>query len=423
MRKSPSKRNGKDLPTPELWVVIVFLIAPWCLNLATIMIGPSEDNIASFSIPTLTTIILSAVHALFFIVLFYLVARLTYRVLRKNGSVNPPLVSNAKFYISLELSIVIISGVMIYLLYVALENGIFQTALEYRFNTRKIGFLGYLVLHFLPILLALRWSKRPGKINVILLILLAALNLITGFRILLVYALLMVLILNYESVEKNKIRIAYLSILVIIGLVFYSVLRGSVESGSNNSVDYGIVQLVVSNLARSLPITYLDFILSSGYSADIFTLLALMIEPFSIIFTKFFSVLVDHRPVMWDISEPLVRNYLFWRGTPGYEPSGFSIHIIPFAYIFYGYMGLTMFAIFFGFLSGLGLHLTRSKHAIKRASGGVMLCTTIMASETFEIMWSLFSHAVMFLAMLALFSRFLSFCLETKLSPERKRIW
>ncbi len=404
-------------------MVIAFLIAPWFLNLATIMIGASEDNIASFSNPTLATIVLSAVHALFFIMLFYLAARLTYRVLRKNGSVNPTLVSNAKFYLSLELSIVIISGVMIYLLYVALENGIFQTALEYRFNTRKIGFLGYLVLHFLPVLLALRCSKRPGKINVILLILLAALNLITGFRILLVYALLMVLILNYESVEKNKIRIAFLTISVIFGLVLYSVLRGSLESGSNISGDYEIVQLVVNNLTRSLPITYLDFILSSGYSADIFTLLALIIEPFSIIWTKFFSVLADHRPVMWDISEPIVRNYLVWRGTPGYEPSGFSIHIIPFAYMFYGYMGLTMFAIFFGFLSGLGLHLTRNKHAIKRAFGGVMLCTTIMASETFEIMWSLFSHAVIFLTMLALFSRLLSFCLETKLSPERKRIW
>lgn len=419
MRKSPSKRTGKDLPAPELWVVIAFLLAPWYLNLATIMIGPSEDNIASFSIPTLNTIVLSAVHALFFIMLFYLAARLTYRVMRNNGSAKSPIVSNAKLSVSLELSIVLISGVMIYLLYAALENGIVQTVLEYRFNTRKIGFLGYLVLHFLPVLLALRWSKRPGKINIILLILLAALNMITGFRILLVYALLMVFLLNYENVVKNKIRIVSLTILIIFGLIFYSIVRGSVESGNNNTSDYEIVQFVVSNLARSLPITYLDLIITSGYSADIFTLLALMTEPFSVILTKLFSVLADHRPVMWDISEPLVRNYLFWRGTPGFEPSGFSIHIIPFAYIFYGYMGLTMFAIFFGFLSGLGLHLTRSKHTIKRAFGGVMLCTTIMASETFETMWSLFFHAVIFLTMLALFSRFLSFCLKARPSQAK----
>jgi hypothetical protein len=413
MRTSPSIRNGKDLQTPELWVVIAFLIAPWFLNLATIMIGASEDNIASFSNPTLATIVLSAVHAIFFIILFYLSAILTYKVVGQNGWITSPLVSNVKFTISLELFIVIISGVMIYLLYSALENGIFQTALEYRFNTRKIGFLGYLVLHFLPILVGLRWSERPGKINFILLILLAALNLITGFRILLVYALLMVFMLNYKNFAKNKFWLTSLALLVLIGLVFYSVLRGSVESGSDQSGDYEMAHLIVSNLARSLPITYLDLIYSSRYTSDITTLFNFIFEPFSIILNKLFYFVADQQPVMWNISETLVRPYLIWRGTPTAEPSGFSIHIIPFAYLFYGYIGLAIFAIFFGFLSGLGLHLIRSEYTIKRAFGGVLLCTTIMATESFETMWSLFSNAVMFLTMLALFSRFFFFLFGT----------
>lgn len=127
MRTPSFTRSGKELHTPELWVVIAFLIAPWFLNLAAIIIGTPEDNIASFSIPALSTIILSAVHALIFLILLYLSAILTYKVVRQNRRVTSTLVTNAKFSISLELFIAMISGVMIYLLYSALENGIVQT--------------------------------------------------------------------------------------------------------------------------------------------------------------------------------------------------------------------------------------------------------------------------------------------------------
>lgn len=419
MSPSSFTRSGKELQTPVLWVVIAFLIAPWFLNLAAIIIGTREDNIASFSIPALSTIILSAVHALIFLIFVYLSAILTYKVVRQSGRVTPTLVTNAKFAISLEIFIVMISGVMIYLLYSVLENGIIQTSLEYRFNTRKIGFWGYWVLHFLPVLLGLRWGEKPGTVNLILLILLAALNLITGFRILLAYALLMVFILNYQNFAKKKIYTASFVLLIITGLIFYSVLRGSLESGDNQSGDHEIVQLIVGNLARSLPITYLDLIYSSKSTSNIVTFFALIFEPFSIILAKFSLVLADHHPVMWDISEPLVRPFLFWRGTPTVEPSGFSIHIIPFAYLFYGYMGLAMFGMLFGFLSGIGLHLIRSEFTIKRAFGGVLLCTTIMATESFDTMWNLFSNAVIFLTMLALFSRVFFFLFGASTSARK----
>jgi hypothetical protein len=405
MRKSPCKRNGTRLQTPELWVVIAFLIVPWFLNLATIMIGAGEDNIASFSIPASTTIFLSAVHALIYATFFYASAKFTNKYLSQCRLKTSTLASNKKIATFQRLFLVIISGIMIYILYSALRNGIFQTVLEYRFNTRKIGFIGYIVLHFLPILLALRWRERRTKINTILLILLVALNLITGFRILLVYALLMIFLLNYKDFAQKKLKLVSIGLLIAIGLVSYSVLRGSVESGGAQSEDYSMVQLVVNNLARSLPITYLDLIFSSGYSFDIFTLFALIFEPIYIILAKLFFVFDEHRPVMWGISEALVRPYLIWRGTPASEPGGFSIHIIPFAYMFYGYMGLIMFAMFFGFLSGLGLHLIRSEYTVKRAFGGVLLCSTIMSTESFDTMLSLFWNAVIFLTMMALLSR------------------
>lgn len=247
--------------------------------------------------------------------------------------------------------------------------------------------------------------RKPGRTNLIILICLVALNLITGFRILLAYALLMIFILNYQHFVKKKIRILSLALLIIAGLIFYSVLRASIESGDNQSGDHEIVQLIVGNLARSLPITYLDLSYSSKFTSNVVTFFALIFEPFSIILAKAFPVLADHRPAMWEIAEPLVRPFLFWRGTPTVEPSGFSIHIIPFSYLFYGYVGLTMFAMLFGFLCGLGLHLIRSEFIIKRAFGGVLLCTTIMATESFDTMWTLFSYAVIFLTMLALFCR------------------
>jgi hypothetical protein len=409
MNTSPCRPNGTELQTPELWVVIAFLVAPWFVNLATIMIGGLEENIASFSIPTSATIFLSAVHAIVFLMFFYASAKLTYKCFIQNRLATSTLVSNNKFAISQRLFLVIISGIMIHILYSALQNGIFQTILEYRFNTRKIGFIGYIVLHFLPILLALRWREKSTKINAILLLLLSALNLITGFRILLAYAFLMIFLLNYKSFAEKKLLLASLGLLIIIGLVLYSMLRGSLESGGDQSEDYRVAQLVLSNLARSLPITYLDLIFSSGYSADISTLFALIFEPVYIILTKLFFVFDVQQPVMWGISEALVRPYLFWRGTPGSEPGGFSIHIFPFAYMFYGYIGLMMFAMFFGFLSGVGIHLIRSDYTVKRAFGGVLLCTTIMSTESFDTMWSLFCNAVMFLTMLTLFSRIFFF--------------
>jgi hypothetical protein len=206
---------------------------------------------------------------------------------------------------------------------------------------------------------------------------------------------------------------------VLVGLVFYSVLRGAVESGGGQPGNYDTLPLVVSNLARSLPITYLDLIESSGYTSDISTLFALIAEPFSVILAKLFFTFADHRPAMWTISEALARDYLIFRGTPASEPGGFSIHIVPFAYLFYGYAGLTVFAIFFGFLSGLGLHLIRSESTITRAFGGVMLCSTIMATESFDTMWVLLCNAVMFLTMLAFFSRVL-FVLFGNLDRARK---
>jgi hypothetical protein len=104
----------------------------------------------------------------------------------------------------------------------------------------------------------------------------------------------------------------------------------------------------------------------------------------------------------------MVRNYLIWRGTPGAEASGFSVHILAQAFLFHGIIGILLFSFIIGFFLGLGVRLVRNQNNLNRLLGTLILTFVIGSSEVFSEAWKLLCYWMIFLLILILYAKLFS---------------
>ncbi len=166
---------------------------------------------------------------------------------------------------------------MIYFGYTIISVGFIEYLVSTRVGTRSIGFIGYSVLLFGPITAAIAVREHKPILSLCFILLLIFFNLITGFRLLLIWTAVVLYFFCFDQMIKLKVATIFKAI-VIFGLTIYIyelwrqyALTGSLES-SNNFLDslnrtkilYLIIQLQSSSLKffeSILAATYCEIIL------------------------------------------------------------------------------------------------------------------------------------------------------------------
>jgi hypothetical protein len=388
------------------WInsVLLFLAAPWFADLALFFNGTQSLTLAAFVEPTFDEILVSGLLLVLFLFSVRLFAVFCVRLSLIRRPI-PPVVSDSVVGKVASFLLPIFCILNFVFLWTALKVGPINALLGFRFNTQEIGFLGYTLLLFFPIVLALAWRQNSLLANSLLLSLIAFTNLLTGYRILLINGLIFLLIYNntYFLGIKNRTKILS-AIFLFFVLLSYELFRSTLEFGGSEGVAYS--STIFDTLGRSFPIRYFAIIARNHVETDWSLSYRLFTEPIELIYAKVFS-LPDQQSVTTLITEPIARSYLVWRGTPNAESTGFSIHILPNSFLLGGLLGIALYSIVLGIFLGLGLQSLESNSAINRLFGTVFLSFVIGCTESFNEAYRCLFYSIGFLILFVMLARLL----------------
>ena len=388
------------------WInsILLLLAAPWFADLALFFNGTQSPTLASFVEPTFDEILVSGLLLVLFLFSVRLFALFCVRLSLIRRPISP-VVSDSGVGKVVSFLLPIFCILNLIFLWTALKVGPLNALLGFRFNTQEIGILGYTLLLFFPIVLALAWRQNSLLANSLLLSLITFTNLLTGYRILLINGLIFLLVYNNTYFLRIKNRTKILSaIFLFFVLVSYELFRSNLEFGGSEGVVYG--STIFDTLGRSFPIRYFAIIARNHVETDWSLSYRLITEPIEIIYSKIFS-LPDPQSVTTLITEPIARSYLVWRGTPDAESTGFSIHILPNSFLLGGLLGIALYSIVLGIFLGLGLQSLDSNSAINRLFGTVFLSFVIGCTESFNEAYRTLFYSIGFLILVVMFARLL----------------
>lgn len=395
------------------WIIFCLLIIsiPWLANLILIIYGGSNKTINFFIDPSFEEVLISG----FLLTLFTLIAFAT--AFLSSRSINlysrcETIVANYNIDVACKTLLPVFFILNLIFLLDAIQYGIFDALLAFRTQTKKIGFFGYFILQFYPIIIAVTWRYNNYIINFTLLLLMLSTNLITGFRILLINGLILIFIYNHHHFLRNGVKkiFIFITLLVVIFIV-YENFRSAWESGSMLPIDND--RTIFDSLARSVPITYTSIALRDRLVLDWTVFFGILIEPFKILVSQIIPITMIESPSLL-VSEPLARSYLIWRGTPDYEATGFSVHVLAQAFLFDGIVGVMLFSILIGIFLGLGARLIQSKNDSNRLFGTLYLTFVISCSEAFSYAWMLLIYCILFAFILVIYARIIPILIPRK---------
>ena len=160
------------------------------------------------------------------------------------------------------------------------------------------------------------------------------------------------------------------------------------------------IQGAMDSLNRSRPLNSLQLISDKEVSlplSDVSKLvtvpIATFLQTFGVENDDFFSTRFN----LNNVSEPLFRDYLVWRGTPLYEATGFSISIVSYSYLFYWEFGVIVFAFFYGFFIATGCKLLNSNIYEGKILGSAILVAAFFCNESIVEAINLLVFALIFL--------------------------
>lgn len=274
--------------------------------------------------------------------------------------------------------------VISYKILMILQIGVLEFMYLARTSSISLGHLMYFVLLMFPFVLACDISNKGFSwTNILCLVALILLNLVTGFRLLLISGLTIIVLFNWRSflaINKSKLVIAAGIFFVLI--IGYEVFRGSViDSGAEQFK----LRSSLDSLNRTSPINVIQLIEDTDVSPSIRGVLKLWTDPIFIVLESLgvdLGSAIDTRFNLHNISEPLFSNFLGWRGTPHYVANGFSISIVSYAYLYGKELGIFVFAIFYGFGIAAGCKLIASNVYEWKLLGSALLVASFLCNES-----------------------------------------
>jgi len=349
-----------------------------------------------------------AVKWMFLCILFSIIASLvcvifSFRWLR-SSSYKRTLNKNVVKKVNRDFKIVFLLIAMYKTLYI-INFGILDFTLMARFGNTPIGPALYFFFLMFPFILAYEISeKRFNSVNILSLILLIFLNLVTGFRLLLIYALAVIIIFNWDTVTKiSRYKIIFFTL--ILGLLFigYELSRQQLESGGS-VVE---TQSAIDSLNRTNPLNTLQLIESREVSLPISDVAKLWTHPVANFFESFganFEGLIDTSFDLEKVLEPLFSDFLAWRGTPSYKATGFAMSIVSYSYLFGQELGLIIFAAAYGLFLAIGCKLLSSGVYEQKILGSALLVSSFLCHESIVGSIALLIYGLIFFLIMGVWS-------------------
>lgn len=383
-----------------IFLVLLILAFPWFLELLHLVFPPSNSSIARFIAPSFDEYLASSAVIIGFLVLAYYFACFSARI-RIPFKINSSLHASKGIIAGCSGLLPLLTVLDLVFLFTSLKVGLAGALLAFRSNEVSIGYFGYFLLYYYPIVLAITWFRNKASTNASCLVLIAITNLVTGFRTLLISSLILILVYNYKIFKHASLFAKLVFVALFISLFLaYGAFRTGLELGASISPETS--GSFLDSLNRSFPIRYIVISLRSDVSATFADLLDLFASPFSVLIEKLDGTYNPDDANM--ISERLIRPYLIWRGTPGYLASGFSIHIVPFSYLFFGAFGVVFFASLIGSSVGLGINLSSFHGVLPRVTGSFLITFALSSSESFASGFGSLCYRLVFLLPLVFFS-------------------
>lgn len=379
-----------------LMIVAAVYVGIGSIDLASFIVGsPSGSAPAYFSFSK-ADYFLYTFYYLFFCTLFFLFALLINSVIFSENKNCEPIgkkyccagdtATEAFFFIAF---IIIFFSV----LWSVWKTGLLEYGIEARQGKQELGGTFYIASIGGVILTTRQMTPSPAmrKLKILYLLLFFVTNLLSGFRILIVWALIFFSVNNWWNNSFKITKRLVCGVLFIILVFFtYEYIRGSLESGF--SIDFSPLE----SLNRSRPLTsmiavdYYQISINEPYLSYIW-------EPLAAFFKY---VGFDVSPKNFDIqfiTEPMYRGFLIWRGTPGSEATGLSVHAAAIFWAHGRLLGLIFGALGLALLFCVGRWF-RAKPALWRSwFGNVCFTTLLCLNEAFSGAVALGVYAIAFI--------------------------
>lgn len=361
----------------------------------------------------------SALIYLFYTISFCFIAYLSfiffYNSLQKNISFNKTL-NQRSINILLNIFSFIFFVFSIFSIYRIYNIGFITFLLSAREGIISIGPIIYFTIIMWPMVLANKiYENRFSVFNIISLLIIIFLNLITGFRLILVWGLFMIMIYNWQFIiNYSKIRLGIILGIVVFASLIYEGIR--INLAGFSSSDLGFFTLI-NSLNRTYPLQYLDLILGSNLSLHFFDILFFWINPI-LVFLNSLGFPIDQSInlnfYLDEVSTPLFSDFLAFRGTPNYEATGISISIISFSFLFSSFIGFLIFAVFYGIFLAMGAILIKSESFTIKTLGILLLAGCLFCNESVVVASQLLVFSLIFLVTFIFFTLFLGIFLTKK---------
>jgi hypothetical protein len=390
-------------------IILIYLIIA-LLNCAAMILDPEKialHNVPSWSVEQMFKMIVY--YSTFLIMLFAFFMAL-YGVRKIHIGVAKEYKKNLGYSIILY---TMLTKVVIMLLF-AFDYGLLLFIIDTRFNNIPVGGLNYIVLISMPIVL-IQFINSGGnfKIAIIFFILTSFYSLLTGFRVLFIWSLIVISFFYFKEIKKTlSLKNFLLGIFTTLSLFFaFEHYREQLEGLELALEDKSILL----SLNRSNPISTMILAENKGISPDFIHILYLILQPLIDITRFFINIeLPDYGRKQLEFIEPLARDFLIWRGTPQSDASGISIHLISYIYILGGWPLIFIAGCLFGIFIYLAEYLVNQIGINKQILGALLFTLILCGIESFSVVWGLFAYSILFLFVSYIFSELINLILPKK---------
>lgn len=350
-----------------------------------------------------------------FCFLAYLSFIFFYNSLQKNISFNKTL-NQRSINILLNIFSFIFFVFSIFSVYRIYNIGFVTFLLSAREGIISIGPIIYFTIIMWPMVLANRIYENGFSIfNIISLLLIVFLNLITGFRLILVWGLFMIMMYNWQYiVNYSKIRLAIILGIVVSLSLIYEGIRINLAGFATSDLSFFSL---IDSLNRTYPLQYLELIINSNVDLHFFDILFFWVNPIFVFLNSLGFPLdqsINLNFFLDEVSKPLFSDFLAFRGTPNYEATGISISILSFSFLFSSFIGFLIFAVFYGLFLATGAILIKSKAFTIKTLGILLITGCLFCNESVVVASQLLVFSLIFLVAFIFFTLFLGIFLTRK---------
>jgi hypothetical protein len=284
-------------------------LVPVFFDLMSIHFGGYDNSISKYAPMTLSEIIGYSVYSLIYILIFSLV----FYLLTPGFSLADIKTNHLGFLDAIKMANIVyvfcLFGSLV-VLYDIFRQDVISFMISARSGQAKVGILIYFILIFFPIAIGVLLHKqdfsRWAALGVAVLV---ALNLVTGFRILLFWGGGIVVLLHYKKFYRmNKYLMVFLGFGFLLLMYYYQEYRELVQG-----VLYGSGRGVIDSLNRSIPIHTMKLALDNSVSVNLTEFFELLISPLTIVMNSAFGFNEYQAFSLINASDNLYSNYLFWR--------------------------------------------------------------------------------------------------------------